>query len=84
MKVSIYFALLAEFGTAPIPLESVAPKFLGINVQTAKNNAAKHQLPFPCVRIDNQISPWLVDAGIFAAYIDQKTDESSIGATQNL
>jgi hypothetical protein len=76
MKVSTYFALLAEFGTAQIPLESVAPKFLDIDVQTAKNKAAKHQLPFPCVRIGNQKSPWFVDAGILAAYIDQKTDEA--------
>ncbi len=76
MKVSTYFALLAEFGTAQIPLESVAPKFLDIDVQTAKNKAAKQQLPFPCVRIGGQKSRWFVDAGTLAEYIDRKADEA--------
>jgi hypothetical protein len=76
MKVSTYFALLAEFGTAQIPLESVAQKFLDIDAQTAKNKAAKQQLPFPCVRISGQKSPWFVDAGVLALYLDQKLDEA--------
>ena len=76
MKVSTYFALLAEFGTAQIPLESIAPKFLDIDIQTAKNKAAKQQLPFPCVRIGGQKSRWFVDAGTLAEYIDQKSNEA--------
>jgi Pyocin activator protein PrtN len=76
MKISTYFALLAEFGTAQIPLESVAIKFLAIDTQTAKNKAAKQQLPFPCVRINGQKSPWFVDAGTLAQFIDQKLDEA--------
>ena len=77
MKVSTYFALLAEFGTAQIPLESVAPKFLDIDAQTAKNKATKQQLPFPCVRIGGQKSRWFVDAGTLAIFLDQKLEEAT-------
>ncbi len=76
MKVSTYFALLAEFGTAHIPLESVAQKFLDMDAQTAKNKAAKQQLPFPCIRISGQKSPWFVDAGVLASFLDAKIEEA--------
>lgn len=76
MKVSTYFALLAEFGTAHIPLESVAQKFLDMDAQTAKNKAAKQQLPFPCIRISGQKSPWFVDAGVLATFLDTKIEEA--------
>ena len=75
-KVSTYFALLAEFGSAHIPLDSIAQKFLDIDVQTAKKKAAKQQLPFPCIRINGQKSPWFVDAGVLAIFLDQKMEEA--------
>lgn len=78
MKVSTYFALLAEFGTAHIPLESVAQKFLHMDAQTAKNKAAKQQLPFPCIRVSGQKSPWLVDAGVLANFLDEKIEEAKL------
>ena len=72
IKISTYYALLAEFCTAQIPLELIAQKFLDIDSQTAKNRAAKHQLGFPCFRVNGQKSPWLVDAGVLASFLDQK------------
>ena len=70
MKVSTYFALLAEFGTAHIPLEAVAQKFLNLDPLVAKNKAAKQQLPFPCIRFSqSQKSPWFVDANALASFL---------------
>jgi hypothetical protein len=77
MKFSTYFALLAEFGTAHIPLESIAEKFLDMDAQTAKKKAAKQQLPFPCIRVSGQKSPWLVDAGVLANFLDEKMQEAT-------
>ena len=76
MKVSTYFALLAEFGTAHIPLEIIAQKYLDIDLQTAKSKASKQQLPFPCIRVSGQKSPWFVDAAVLASFLDQKLDDA--------
>lgn len=76
MKVSTYFALLAEFGTAHIPLDRIAQKYLDIDLQTAKSKAAKQQLPFPCIRVSGQKSPWFVDAAVLASFLDQKLDDA--------
>lgn len=67
---------IAEFGTAQIPLESIAEKFLDMDAQTAKKKASKQQLPFPCIRVSGQKSPCLVDAGVLANFIDSKIEEA--------
>jgi len=31
---------------------------------------------FPCIRINGQKSPWFVDAGVLAIFLDQKMEEA--------
>lgn len=72
-----YFGLLAEFGAAEIPLETLAPKYLGLTPAKAKAKAQLQQLPFPVYRAGSQKSPWLVSAAEFARWLDQRKAEAS-------
>lgn len=65
------FALLAEYGTAQIPLERCAPIF-GIEPKEAARRASLQRLPVPAFRAGTQKSPWLIDAGKLAAYLDER------------
>jgi hypothetical protein len=49
-----HFGLLAEFGTAEIPLEKVCEKYFGLSVTKAKRRAGMQQLPIPAYRIGSQ------------------------------
>lgn len=71
-QISTFFALMAEFGTAEIPLESISDKFFGLNPKMAKNRAAKAQLPIAAYRAGTQKSQWLVSAQDLADYIDDQ------------
>lgn len=71
-----YFALLAEFGAAEIPLEDVAPKYFSMSVQQAKRAAATQSLPVPAYRAtDSQKGRWLVSATHLAAHLDKKRED---------
>lgn len=70
--VSTYFGLLAEFGTAEIPLSLIAPKFFGLTEAEAKRRAALQDLPIPVYRAGSQKSPWLVSAADLAKYLDEQ------------
>ncbi len=66
------FLLMAEFGTADVPLESVAQKYLGLDAKVAKMRAARGELPFPAYRASgSQKSPWLVRITDLAAWLDE-------------
>lgn len=65
------FALLAQYGTAQIPLERCADLF-GLEPEMAKKRAAMHNLPVPAFRAGSAKSPWLVDANRLAAYLDER------------
>ena len=67
-----YFALLAQFGTAEIPLSKVASEFFGLDENEAKRRAARQRLPIPAHRLNGQKSPWLVNAADLAQYIDDE------------
>lgn len=63
--------LMAEYGTAQIPLEKCANLF-GLTPPEAAKRASRAALPVPAFRLASQKSPWLIDAGALAAYLDQQ------------
>lgn len=75
-QISTFFALMAEYGTAEIPLEDVCEKFFGLNIKMAKNRAARQQLPITAYRGGTQKSPWLVSAQDLANYIDDQRERA--------
>lgn len=72
MKASTYFALLAEFGTAQIPLEAMCERYFGLSPDKAKAKAARGELPVQPIRLAGQKSPWLVPAERLAEHIDKQ------------
>lgn len=77
MKTSTYFALLAEFGTAQIPLEAMSKKYFGLDVDKAKAKAARGELPLQPIRLAGQKSPWLVPAEKLAELIDRQMGKAA-------
>jgi hypothetical protein len=77
LQPSTYFALLAEFGTAHIPIVKIGEKYFGLNEQQAKNAAARAKYPFPVFRAGGQKSEWIVDASDLAKYIDAIKEKAS-------
>jgi len=71
MKPSTYFSLLAEFGTAHIPITDVGKKYFGYSEPEAKRAAISNKYPFPVFRAGSNKSPWVVDAGELADYLDK-------------
>lgn len=69
--MNTYFGLLAQYGTAHIPLEKVAKDYLGLTHEQAKRAAGLRTLPVPTIRMGSQKSPWLVPAEDLAEYLDQ-------------
>ena len=63
--------LMAEYGTAQIPLEKCANLF-GLTPSEAAKRALRAALPVPVFRLASQKSPWLVDASALADYLDQQ------------
>lgn len=74
-KISTFFALMAEYGTAEIPLGQVSEKYFGLNPRTAANRAPS-RLPCPVYRSAGQKSQWLVSAQDLAAMIDKNRERS--------
>ena len=62
------FLVLAEYGTALVPLERCAHHF-GLTRSQAKDAARRHALPVPAYRLGSQKSPWVVDAAALADHI---------------
>ncbi|MGZ4955581.1 MAG: pyocin activator PrtN family protein [Methylobacter sp.] len=73
MKPSTYFGLLAEFGTAHIPITEVGTKYFGHDDKTAKQYASKAKYPFSVFQCG---SKWIVDAGVFAEYLDKLKEKA--------
>lgn len=67
--MNTFFALMAEYGTAQIPVEKCAGLF-GLSPKKAEEYAGRQQLPVPAFRLGSQKSPWLVDAQKLAEYLD--------------
>jgi len=76
-KPSTYFALLAEFGTAHIPIVDIGKKYFNLDERKAKNDAARNKYPFPVFRPGGQKSEWMVDAADFAKYLDEVKEKAA-------
>jgi hypothetical protein len=77
LQPSTYFAILAEFGTAHIPVVDVGRKYFNLEEKKAKIKAARSEYPFPVFRAAGQKSEWLVDASDLAKYIDAIKEKAS-------
>lgn len=73
--MNTFFTLMAEFGTAQIPVEKCAPLF-GLSPKKAEEYACRQQLPVPAFRIGSQKSPWLVDAHKLAEHLDAAKEQA--------
>lgn len=71
-QVSTFFALMAEFGTAEIPLDEISEKYFGLSPDRARNKAARQQLPVPAYRGGSQKSQWLISAAELANHLDDQ------------
>jgi hypothetical protein len=70
-KVSTAFALMVEFGTMVIPLETICERFLGLNYRKALEHHRRGTLAFPAARLaDSQKGPLMVNLFQLAEYID--------------
>ncbi len=67
--MNTFFALMAEYGTAQIPVEKCAHLF-GLSPKKAEEYAGRQQLPVAAFRVGSQKSPWLVSAQDLAAHLD--------------
>jgi len=63
-----YFGLMAEFGTAHIPVTEIGAKYFGHDDKTAKQYAAGSKYPFPAFKCG---SKWMIDAEVFSKYLDK-------------
>ncbi|WP_071955737.1 pyocin activator PrtN family protein [Delftia sp. HK171] len=68
--MNTFFALMAEYGTAHIPVEKCADLF-GMSPRKACEAACRQKLPVPAFRVGSQKSPWLVDAQKLAIHLDK-------------
>jgi hypothetical protein len=77
MTPSTYFGLLAEFGTAHVPITELGKKYFGYSELVAKNNAATNKYPFPVFRIGvSNKSTWVADIADVANYIDKVKEKA--------
>lgn len=77
LKPSTYFALMAEFNTAHIPITEIGKKYFGYDDQKSKTTAAKSQYPFPVFRVGTQKSVWMVDIAVMAEYLDKVKEKAN-------
>lgn len=67
--MNTFFAIMAEYQTAQIPVERCASLF-GLEPKEALRRASLQRLPVPAFRAGTQKSPWLVDAAKLAQHLD--------------
>jgi hypothetical protein len=75
---STYFALMAEFGTAHVPVTIIGKKYFGYSEIVAKNNATRNKYPFLVFRAGGDKSIWLTDIVDVAAYIDKVKEKAKL------
>ncbi|WP_448677219.1 pyocin activator PrtN family protein [Delftia acidovorans] len=69
--MNTFFAIMAEYETAHIPVEKCAHLF-GMSPKKACEAAGRQRLPIPTFRLGSQKSPWLIDAKKLAEYLDDQ------------
>ena len=73
------YLLMAEFGSAAVPLDAVAKKYFGLEIPQAKVKAKRQQLPVPVYRTsDSQKAPWLISVVDLADYLDSQREKAKI------
>jgi hypothetical protein len=77
MKVaaSTFFSLMAEFGTAQIPLDDMCDKYFDLTLPSAKRKAAAQDLPVPAIKLrDKGHTKYFIKAEHLADMIDQQAE----------
>ncbi len=73
MNTSTYFSLMAEFGSAQIPLGQMCEKYFNVSPAIAKRKAAVQSLPIPVIKLQKgQKGQYFVKAEILANHIDEQ------------
>lgn len=67
--------LIAEYGTAEIPLDAICERYMGLSLKVAKERAAGCALPIPAYRTAPK-APWHVRASDLAALIDTQAEQA--------
>ena len=62
--------LLSEHGSAHIPLDVVAERYLGIGAQEGYRKAVASTLPFPVLKLGTLRASWKVDIRDLAEWLD--------------
>lgn len=73
--MNTFFALMAEYGTANIPVAKCSHVF-GLSPDQADAYAARQKLPIPAFRAGSQKSPWMVDASKLAELLDARKQQA--------
>ena len=76
MKTSTFFALMAEFQAAHIPITEVGKKYFGYSEAEAKRAATLNKYPFPVFRAGSNKSQWIVNTSDLAEYLDECRDKA--------
>ena len=77
MNTSTFFSLMAEFGSAQIPLEEMCQKYFNLSPAVAKREAAKQTLPIPVLKLrEGQKAQYFIKAEILAEYIDKQSEKA--------
>ncbi len=74
VRTSVYFGLMSEFGTTEVPLVDVASKYLNLDERSAKERASAQELPFPVYRCGSRKSPWMVNIGALAQFLERQQE----------
>ena len=75
--MNTYFALMAEFETAQIPLKECCDKYFGMSYKEACRRAVTQNLPVPVFRCGSSRSGWLIDIRDLIDLLDRKREEAS-------
>jgi hypothetical protein len=77
--ISTYFALLAEFKTAQIPLEDLCKKYFNLSLGEAKKRAARQMLPVPVFKMSPaENGCYFIKADNLAEYIDNQIKNAEL------
>lgn len=74
-KLSTYFVLFAEFGSAHVPVELVGERFFQYKPDYSKRLASERKFPVMTFQAGYEKSPWLVDIADLAMYINEKASQ---------
>jgi hypothetical protein len=78
-SISTYFALLAEFNTAQIPLKDLCKKYFNLSFGEAKKRAARQALPVPVFKMSPaENGCYFVKAENLAEYIDDQIKNAEL------